>query len=471
MLVTCSHCQKRHTLSNDAIAALDNSIMRCDGCGHRIKIAFCPKCKTSYAITFSSAKAARYSLTCRQCGNPFTIEFPLPAETARERPAPQEAQAREAPMPRRPLSGQPRRADRMPYPHETGRRRAADMLPNGTTLRQTLSICAGAFTPVRMLYAAAGVILASLLIGIVESAQSALHASTAPRESAFLSSLLSFLPVVLFLFSYLLAATPIARITIASALGRPHGTVREHAAFMTRGIMPIVLGSLCVLLIANTLLILFGKIPLIGPVFYSLLFLPIYLISLAFIVVGVVAFWFYPAVLAQAGGGLAGSATSFIGFVRRHNLNLLVIIPILGIASLLVFTFISLIHHGALSLALSLSSGVLQDDLSRTFTAIPFSLQKLVDFPVLISRMRLTQSFIGELMVSHRIGGVILGTSLAAIGLVIYSAMLSFVATASSYVYLVLERKEDVEDGKKIEVLAVIVLLLAALFLVKKVFF
>ncbi len=471
MLVTCSHCQKRHTLSNDAIAALDNSIMRCDGCGHRIKIAFCPRCRTSYAITFSSAKAARYTLTCRQCSTPFTIEFPLPAAGTRETPAPRETPRQEAPLPRRPLSDQPRGTGRMPYPRETARRREAEMLPKGTTLRQTLSICAGAFTPARLLYAAAGVILASGLIGIIESAQSAMHASSGPRESAFLSSLLSFLPVVLFLFTYLLAATPIARITIASVLGRPHGSPREHAAFMAHSLGPIFLGSLCVLLIANTLLILFGKIPLVGPVFYSLLFLPIYLISVAFIVVGVVAFWFYPAVLAQAGGDLTGSVTSFVSFVKRHNLNLLVIIPIMGIASLLVFTFISLIHHGALSLALSLSSGVLQDDLSRTFTAIPFSLQKLVDFPVLISRMRLTQSFIGELMVSHRIGGIILGTSMAAIGLVIYSAMLSFVATVSSYVYMVLERNEDVEDGKKIEVLAVIVLLLAALFLVKKVFF
>ncbi len=471
MLVTCSYCQKRHTLSNDAIAALDNSIMRCDGCGHRIKIAFCPRCRTSYAITFSSAKAARYTLTCRQCSTPFTVAFPLPAAGTRERPAPQEMPRQEAPLPRRPLSDQPHGTGRMPYPRETARRRAAEMIPKEATLRQALSICAGAFTPARLLYAAAGVILASGLIRIIELAQSAMHASSGPRESAFLSSLLSFLPVVLFLFTYLLAATPIARLTIASALGGSRESLRGSASFLARSLGPIFLGSLCVLLVANTLLVLFGKIPLIGPVFYSLLFLPIYLISLAFIVVGIVAFWFYPAILAQADGELAESVNAFVAFVRRHNLNLLVIIPIMGIASLLMFTFISLIHHGALSLALSLSSGVLQDDLPRTFTAIPFSLQKMMDFPVLISRMRLTQSFIGELMVSHRIGGIILGTSLAAIGLVIYSAMLSFAATVSSYVYMALERYEDVEDGKKIEVLAVIVLLLAALFLVKKVFF
>jgi hypothetical protein len=244
----------------------------------------------------------------------------------------------------------------------------------------------------------------------------------------------------------------------------------QSLRFAWSQIVPIALSNIVVLLLANTLLILFGKIPLIGPVFYSLLFLPIYVISVIFILFCAIALWFYPPVLAREKKGFLSGAGDLLEFIKAQNLTLLIIIPVLIIISTIIFTFITMIHQGALSIAVSMSKNILQSDLSRVFTAIPFSFQRIIDFPFMLSRLRTVESFIGELIVSYHVGGIILGLTLSAITVLIYAVMISFIATISTNMFTIMEKREDVEDRKKIEVLLLIVLLLGALLLFKKLF-
>ncbi|HQO02249.1 MAG TPA: hypothetical protein PLI62_08260 [Spirochaetota bacterium] len=473
MKVSCSHCNANYTLTGEQVSSLTDSTMQCARCGRRIKIAFCPECRASYSITFAKAAGNRYTLTCQRCGHPFIIEI--------------SSGGKKAPQPALPLSPvsppeQPRKNQAAPVESEF-RETAAQKRPGPEKLKQQsynsensfspgdiLRACGRAFTPQRLLISSAGIIFLLLSLIIFDAAAPAASSGSPMEQSGVLYSFISFIPVILFIFFFLLIATAVSRITLMETEYNERCSTAQSLRFTGSQIIPITLSNIVVLLLANTLLILFGKIPLIGPIFYSLLFLPIYVISVIFILFCVIALWFYPPVLAQEKKGFLSGAGDLLAFIKSHNLTLLIIIPVLIITSTIIFTFITMIHHGALSIAVSMSKSILQSDLSRVFTAIPFSFQKIIDFPFMLSRIRTVESFIGELIVSYHVGGIILGVALSAITVLIYAGMASFIATISTYVFVILEKREDVEDRKKIELLLLIVLLLAALLLFKKLF-
>lgn len=474
MNITCSNCKRRYIVTRQEIDSLPGQTMTCRGCGRFIRIALCPFCETSYAITYSRAPASRYEISCQRCGNSFSVGFEQPTTAAAgsdrtERQAPRETPARPKPSPpverERVEREQPEETPSAPAP-----RREAKRVHPGISASSALSAFASAFMPRKLLFAAGGILLMIALFDLADTLIALMHRLPGAGESPLLASFAGFLPVMIFFFSYLITAAPIAGITLAGMSGLPEISWKRHLAFLGRRIGQVFALCLLALLLASVLLTLFGKIPLIGPVLYALLFLPIYLASVAMVMFAVIGFWFYPPVLAVEPSSFTGGIARLALFVKRHNFTLALIIPIAGMAAVLVLTLITLVHHGALSMALMLSSPVMGPEHARVFTAIPFSLQQVIDFPFILNRIRVTQSFIGGLILSHHVGGAIVGGTLALASLFIYSAVVSFMATASAFMYRVMEQEGEVDNRRKIEALAMIVLVLAALFLFKKIF-
>ncbi|HPJ37428.1 MAG TPA: hypothetical protein PLT75_03225 [Spirochaetota bacterium] len=474
MKVSCSHCNANYSLTREQVSSLHDATMQCARCGRRIKIAFCPGCGASYSITFAKATGNRYTLTCQRCRRPFIIEISSVTEKSG---SPQAAPGK----PGKDASGGTQKTGE-PLPEKITKRTVPQKEPlpavqkqqpkergGGFSIGSILRTCGRAFTPQRLIVSSAGIVLLLLSLTIFDAAVSPVF-SGAVQQGGMVYSFISFIPVILFIFFFLLTATAVARITLMETEYNERYSALRSMKFVGSQIVPITLSNIVVFLLANTLLILFGKIPLIGPVFYSLLFLPIYIISVVFILTCGIALWFYPPILALERKGFLAGAGDLVTFIKTHNLTLLMIIPVLAITSTILFTFINMIHQGALHVAVSMSKSILQNDVSRVFTAIPFSFQKIIDFPFMLSRLRTVESFIGELIVSYHVGGIILGVALSVITVLIYAAMTSFIATISTYVFVILEKRGDVEDRKKIEILLLIVLLLAALLLFKKLF-
>lgn len=463
MKVSCSHCNANYSLTKEQVSSLHDATMQCTRCGRRIKIAFCPECGASYSITFTQAAGNRYTLTCQRCTRPFIIEISSSRE--KEAPGPAVPQA----TPEQPHE-QPGKKQVPNRPEPAVRRKDSRDAEDSFTLWDILRTCGRAFTPQRMFVSATGMMLLFISLFIFDAIESHASPGPAPGQGITAYSFISFIPIILFIFFFLVTATAVSRITLMETEYNEKCTALGSLRFVGSQIVPVTLSNIVVFLLANTLLILFGKIPLIGPIFYSLLFLPIYIISVVFILTCAIALWFYPPILALERKSFLAGTRDLLGFIKTQNLTLLIIIPVLAIASTILFTFINMVHQGALHVTLSMSKSILQSDLSRVFTAIPFSFQKIIDFPFMLSRLRSVESLIGELIVSYHVGGIILGLTLSVITLLIYASMISFIATISTYVFVILEKRGDVEDRKKIEILLLIVLLLAALLLFKKLF-
>jgi hypothetical protein len=219
------------------------------------------------------------------------------------------------------------------------------------------------------------------------------------------------------------------------------------------------------------ILILFGRIPYAGTMLYALLFLPIYLLSLCFILGGVVGIWFYPPILARYGEGITGTLRRLYLFVREQNFTLVFAVPFLFVFTSACFIIVYLLHYGALSLTMSLSRSLLTEDLARIFAGMPFPLQRMVDFFMPGTDVKVLRSLWGDVFLSHQAGGIIIGLVLLGVSVLLFASLLSFTATLSARVYLLLDNREDLDRRRIIELLLVVVLLLAGLFFLKKFFF
>ncbi len=289
------------------------------------------------------------------------------------------------------------------------------------------------------------------------------------RENAFLLHLLNFLSIFVFSFVFILTNTVIARLSMPEQPGFGDMQNGEIIAFTAERALPVLICNLAVLLAFNSLLIAFGSIPLVGPVLYSLLFLPVYLFSVATVILCAIAVWFYPPVLAIHGGIIA-SFREFIYFIRRNHFNLLVTIPLLAILTALFIALLNVIHYSALSLALGLSRGLLGDDISRILSSMPYSASGLLNIPHMIQGVKALPSMLGNLIFSYHAGGFILGAALGTISIALLAIILSFTGTLSARAYIMLEQGREPGGTRKIEILAVLFLVLAVLYMAKKVF-
>ena len=464
---TCSHCKTAHVLSRTTVSALPGSVTSCRTCKKSIKIAFCPKCGTSYSITFSSPMNRRYTLDCRQCGTSFPVEFPV-IRGAIPKPSSPTMQSPEAGIATKQLHSVPPEKPPVIIEKAPERKLPAIQRSDHSLATVFLSFFSEVFSAQRLsiaAFAAAGVFI---LMAISVRAENMLLTVPLFRDSAFILHLLNFLTFFTFCFVLILSNTVMARLSIMGPAG---GNMKpgEIVTFAISRALPVLVCNIAVLLTFNSLLIAFGSIPLVGPILYSLLFLPVYLLSVATVLLCAVAVWFYPPVLAIHGGILT-SIREFFYFVRKQHFNLLITIPVLVILTAIFIALLNILHYSSLALAMNLSRGILGDDINRILSSMPYPASRILNIPHMIQGVKSLPSILGNLLFSYHAGGVILGAALGAISIALLSVILSFTGTLSARAYIILEQGREPGVGKKIEILAALLLVLAVLFMAKKVF-
>lgn len=466
MLITCTYCKASYSLSMDHLDGTRDSIFTCRQCQRSIKITRCPHCSSFYSITFS-APHHRYSFRCMRCEKSFTVEFPV-IDAAGRRPSisvrlPSEGRERA-----REDSG-----ERIIHRYRDETEKASGISCKDTTfrelsLKELLAVCSGAFSKVKLLVSAAGMTVLILVMFLYREIEGLLYTAPLIASSRFFKSLLNLIPVFLILSGVVLILALISRITLEKLFLDSVWNLRKALQFVSRIVMPVFVSHIFILFLGNLVFILSGMIPMVEPVLYSMLLLPIYMISLLIIITLVVGLWFYPPILAYKEVGIIKNIMHLFHFVKRHNFSLIVVIPILVITSSIILALIYLLHCGAFSIAISLSKVVLQDKAAGIFSAIPLSLS-ISDISFLGSDIHAFQSLITGLLLSHKIGGFIIGVVLTTISIFLLASYISIIGSLSSHAYIVMERGMNISVRKKIALLMLLLILLG-IYIVRKIF-
>ncbi len=462
MQITCSNCNARYTLTSHQIKNIKNSVFSCTNCKKSIKITVCPHCNTLYSITFSAGGAEKYQFRCKKCGALFVVEFPAVQDTRQKNYSRHE-------MTEEKKRKESERGERY---RETTQRRSdivfREPVLREFTLKELLTISLSAFTPEKLIVSASGLIVLILLLFGYSSMEGILFGTALFGEAHVLKTALTLIPLALLFIGVIIILAIVSRITLEKIFFRTRWTLQKTTKFIAKIGIPVLVSNILILLSGSIVLILFGRIPLVGPLFYALLFLPIYLMSLVILLTVLIGFWFYPPILAYREVGIIKNIIHLYHFVKRHNLTLIVVIPILITGSAILFTVIYFLHVGAFSLTLLLSKALLGEGVDRLFSAIPFHLSRISDLSLIGTDISIYKSFMTDLLLTHQIGGALIGVFLSVLSIFLFASYLSIIGTISSHIYIVMERNIDISDRKKIRLLLLLLLLLMALYLLRR---
>lgn len=520
MQITCAHCKTNYSLTPEQIRGLSFSILPCKQCSKFIKITTCPHCQSYYSITFTSTQKARYSLTCERCSKPFSIEFPLirepepadegqpyPGKTAAEAlpniqarsagstepttgagtykpyapaaPAAAPSVSRKEKRVRPPLFETFRRGGHGDVPATVKERRLPKektSYKNGLnetsragadfTLSGLFSICGNAFTAPKLLIGAVGIFLSFLII----TGYGWLLNGLIDPSGSVLRPMLNMVPFALIFFIYILSAAAISRVTMDSVHSGARTSAGRLIEFLGRSFIPVFIANIALFLAMEMVLILFGKIPIVGPILFALMFLPIYAVSICVILIVAIGFWFYPPIIASNRGGTS-AFTGMFTFIRRQNFRLAYAIPLMAAVTAVAFAAIYLLHYGSFSLSIFLAKNLLAEEGEKIFSAVPPSFLSMSDLTIMGSDSGLFRSLMSNLFLSHTIGGFIIGLVFSLISTLLFASFISVSATLSTHLYLMMDSDSDIDDQSKLRVLLLLVLILAGVFLIKKIFF
>ncbi len=478
MQITCASCKTAYNLTVEQIRGLSYSILPCNSCNNFIKITTCPYCNSYYSITFSSAHQTRYRLVCERCSRPFEIEFPVIKEATKadERPEKSRTSRKRFSFFKKlfPADDKNNLIIPAPSPQEnlpTCKENSGS--PSGRpinfTLENLFSICGSAFTVPKMSAASAAIVISFLLLltgnWIIRQALDLGD----PAGYGIIKSFLNIVPFAIILFLYIITAAVISRITMDSMLSRPGSSRKGMAPFLARAILPVFLANIIIFIIIDSVFILFGRIPVIGPVLFAILFLPIYLTSICIVIIIAIGFWFYPPIIAASIPEGQSPVKVLFRFIRARNFTLAYTIPLMTIITAVTFAAIYLIHYGSFSLSLFLSKIFLSDEDLKIFSSIPSTLLQLSDLTITGSDSGLYKSLAGDPLMTHSVGGFIIGIIFSVISILLFASFISITATLSTHIYLMIEKGTDMDDSSKIRLLVLLVLILLGVFLVKKI--
>jgi hypothetical protein len=460
MQVFCSNCNTAHDVTHAQAGSSDTSVITCRQCNKKIKFQFCPHCGAFYSITFSNIKHGRYKYSCRKCMKDFAIEF-----------KPQE-QARPAVM------NQPPPADhshKITEPDEdivvSKTEEPVSFMSNSIntfSAGELFRSAAEAFTAKKLLISAAGVISMLLVIQLFSSIESLFIRPGSASIKPFAGSLLNLFPMAIIFSFYTLAASVISKITLDKIFHSKETGTEEIIRFtMTTG--PGVFGGNIILLITIvSILILFGKIPFLGPLLFSLAFLPVYLMSIGIFLLCFIGLWFYPPIAAHREQGVISNLKNLLLFIKKHNLNIIFMIPVILLAAAVTFSLIFFIHLSAFSLSITMSKWLLSSDAPVIFSSIPALFINASEATLAGLSSGIFKELNTSLMMTHHMGGFILGLILLTITVFLLSLAVSITATISSHIYIVMERGISIDDRKKAMVLFILMMLMTLLMMFRK---
>ena len=474
MQITCASCKTSYYLTMEQIQGLSYSIMPCKKCSRYIKITACPRCRSYYSITFSSTQQSRYQLNCEKCSAPFIIDFPLIKEPRHINDAIKEKTPRKKisffkSFVERAEKSAPREETVRSEIHADFQRTPATSAPSAFTLTELFNVCSRAISIPNLFVSSIAIILIILMMLGYNLCMSAILEPGSSALTDYGKSFLNIIPFAIILCIYVLTASFIARNTMNKAASRPGFNFTQAVRFMKSSVMPVFLANAVLFIVMDFIFIVFGRIPVIGPVLFAILFLPIYLMSIVVILFVAIGFWFYPPIIASSGIDPASSFKRLARFIKRHNFSLIYTIPLLSVITTLVFFTIYLVHYGSFSLSLFLSKNILGSDGEKIFSAVPAQLLQISDLALLGSDSGLFRSLVGNVLVAHTVSGFIIGIIFSCISIFLFACFISITATLSTHIYLMMERGADIDDASKIRLLLLVVLILLGLFLVKKI--
>lgn len=474
MRITCAGCTKAYNLTPEEIQKLPGSILPCGGCGKYIKITKCPRCNAIYSITFSVPARSRYTLTCERCARPFIIDFPSIHDASKvDEPARKKA-SRPFITPfflnRKKVDPQIEKSQALTRPrHSTFMRDHGDF-----TLGGFLEASGRSLMPAKLITAASAVAAGSLVIFVYNRLISLFNLSESLGGQSGHDSIASFIhlmPFALLFLIYLTAASAIAMIELDRSLLPGSRIPRRILSHLGRSIVPVILASTAILLALSLILALFGAIPLVGPLLFAILFLPLYAASLVMAVILAVAFWFFPPIVASMGPGAKKTMNGFLHFVKRHGLGLAYVVPLLTIITAAASSVVFILHQVSVSLALGFSSYALGATGESYFPAAPSPLLSLSDLAMIGSDTGPYRTVINTLLSSNPAAGIMIAVALSFVAILLFTLLISFTATISTHAYTLMEGTDDSNDADRVRLLLLALLLLVGILLLRRVVF
>ncbi len=518
MQVFCSNCNTAHEVTYSQANNINSSVIHCKKCDKRIKLQFCPYCRAFYSITFSNIKSGRYRYSCRKCMKDFSIEFTaeeqsFPEELKKTEPVrqtgsytTQEKPVNSFPAPDRPV--QQYRSHQEPVQHFTApdrpvqqfmpeedkqsfttadRQVRADTVQengsNTTAIEEPVSFinnsintftsgelfksASEGFTLKKILASAAGIVLLFITLRFFNLAEGMLF-KHATSINPFAGSVINLFPLAIIFSFYTLFASVVSKITLDRIFHSKETGNGEIVRFALTTGPGVFAGNIIILLMLCALLIMFGKIPFYGPLLFSLAFLPVYLLSVAIFILCFIGLWFYPPVSAHREKGIFGNIKNLFLFIKKHNLNIIFMIPVILLVTSITFSLIFIIHISAFSLTMAMSKWLLNQDASAIFSSIPSLFIKASETAFTGLGPEMFKELNTSLLMTHHAGGFILGIVFIAITLLLMSLAVSITATVSSHIYIVMERGISIDDRKKAVVLFILMILMVLIAMFRR---
>ena len=470
MIVYCSNCNTAHEVTQSQAQISKTSVIHCKKCDKKIKLQFCPFCGAFYSITFSTIKSGRYRYRCRKCNRDFAIEF-LEEDNSLDK-------------------GNSESFENFAKSHNHFAKEEVKSFKDkslnecnkvdeafsflGKRAIQNFSIgelffaASDAFSFQKMLISFIGVALIVALLKLYGFALSNFGSSFIGQSyGGFIITLAPFFIIV---SVYQIVASIVAWITFENVFYDTKTTAYSIMRFISKKAPSIFFVNIAFLIFINGLILLFCKIPLVGTAAFALIFFPVYFLSVFIAIMTFIGLWFYPPIIAHREGTSVRSLKNFLIFIKKHNLSLVYMIPVIAAVSIAVLLVLLLIHTFAFLLSLSLSEIIMGNELSAVFAAIPSSLIKISKLSIVGSASVIFSELNPELTFSHSLGGVIIGILMSFVTLTIASAAMSVISSLSSHLYLLMERGLSIDDKKKAIVFISLFFMILSFLLVSKIF-
>ena len=447
MRITCPNCKATHETNYSR--GDDNTVIKCTNCGKNIKLQTCPYCNAFYSITFSNIKPGNYTYKCKKCYNNFSVKISNDEETVQSRSIEKSRSTEES-----------RSIEKNRSTEES---RTTDF-----SVSELFRYVSEAFTIKKIIVSAIGITSALILLQIFNFIMDFAVAPESGAKTALIQ-IMNFLPIAIIFLFYILSASIVARITLNHILHSRDTDTEEIVKFTVRRGPGIFFGNIILLFAVSSLLILFGKIPVLGPILFSLIFLPIYLISLCILIFSFIGLWFYPPIAAHDEKGFLINIRSLLLFIKKHNLSIIFMIPVIVLTASIIFAIIFIIHISAFSFTTSLSQLIIGQDASMTLSSIPAQFIKASQATLMGIKSGLFKELFLSLQVTHHIGGFILGIIFLVITIFLLAIPISVASTVSTHIYVLMERKISIDDKTKALVLFILIMLIVLIILINKV--
>jgi len=460
MQVFCSNCNTAHDVTHAQANNSDTSVIHCRKCDKKIKFQFCPHCGAFYSITFSNIKHGRYKYSCKKCMKDFAIEF-KPQEQVR--PA-----VVNKPLPETHVHNITEPDENIVVSKTEEPVSFINNSINTFSAGELFKSASEAFTLKKLMISAAGVISMLLVIQLFSSIESLFIRPGSSAIKPFAGSLLNLFPMAIIFSFYTLFASVIAKITLDKIFHSKETGTEEIIRFTLKTGPGVFAGNIIILLCAVSILILFGKIPFLGPLLFSLAFLPVYLMSIGIFLLCFIGLWFYPPIAAHREQGIVPNLKNLMLFIKKHNFNIIFMIPVILLVAGITFSVIFFIHLSAFSFSIAMSKWLLNTDASMIFSSIPALFINASEATFAGLSSGIFKELNSSLMMTHHMGGFILGSILLAITVFLLSLALSITATVSSHIYIVMERGITIDDKKKATILFILMMLMTLMIMFRR---